>query len=110
VSLAEILPLEPRSGENLDELGSRLSYAADRLRLKPVEGPAEIADRLHEVVREIESIRGSIRLMLHLAELADSDFEAKVAEFNAQLENDDWQPVGAPVDEVVARLRDACPD
>ena len=106
VTVAEVLPLEPRSGEDLDKLRARLFEAAADLKLQPIATPQELATRLHRVMREMESIRGELRLLLHLVDLEASDFEDKVAKINSDLDRG-WKPEGAPVDEVVERLRAA---
>jgi hypothetical protein len=102
--MADILPLEPRSGQDLEALRTRL-HAAE-LNLGPVDGSAQLAERLHDVARELESIHRDIRLILHLVELEESDFEETIAGITKNLA-DGWKPDSSPVSEVVARLRAA---
>lgn len=102
--VAEVLPLAPRSGEDLDKLRGRLFEAAADLKLGPLPTTLDLAERLHGVGRELDSIRESLRLLIHLAELENSGFEETVARVNDELSTG-WTRESASVDDVIERLR-----
>ena len=104
MTAAEVLPLEPRSGDDLAKIRSRLFEAAADLKLRPVPSPHELVERLQATARELEEIRVALRLVIHLAQLDEAGFDDQLAEVTQRL-HDGWVPEADPVSEVVDELR-----
>jgi hypothetical protein len=93
----------PEAREDLDRARLRLFDAAASL--KPIDGPDELIKRVRAVARELQVIQEDLLLYVHCAALESGDFGEVLDSIDANLGDPDWRPEGAPVEDVIDRLR-----
>jgi hypothetical protein len=105
------LPVEPFESFTID---TRNAFDAVRLRLsetvtellRPLPTAADLAQRVESVVAELEAIKRDLLLVYHVARSEQAGLLKKLNDIDERLEAG-WRPEGAPIDDVIARLREA---
>ena len=105
VTIAGAWEPEPATAERVERLRLRLYDVASELR--PIDGPAELHDRLQAVAQELFEIQAALRLLVHVTALEEGDFLTRLDEIDKRLASGDWKPPSADAGGVITRLRSA---